>query len=116
VGTLGDQISKIIEKLPDRSLYAPEGSDHDTEFLNRYLEYISSSLDNIEVLSFGVETQLSTKLSMAYISLRVATERRRKSSIQHDLHESDSTGEQNSDDRQIGDSQSSTKRIEAILR
>lgn len=70
---IGVEISQIIERLPARSFYAPEGEDHDQVFLGKYLELISNSLDDVEMFSFASERPICTKLSMAYISLRVAS-------------------------------------------
>lgn len=71
---IGAEISQIIERLPVRTLYSPEGVDHDALFLAKYLDFISTTLDDVEMFSFATERPLRTKLSMAYISLKVASE------------------------------------------
>ncbi|MGX1763083.1 NACHT domain-containing protein, partial [Streptomyces lydicus] len=72
VDDIGRNITKIIEQIPQRSLYAPDGSDFDTAFLREYLEIVSKSLDEVELFSFATETPPRTKLSVAYISLGVS--------------------------------------------
>ena len=47
--TLGGEVARILERLPDRSLFAPEGVDQDTAFRRRYLELVSASLDEVEL-------------------------------------------------------------------
>ncbi|MEU1549432.1 NACHT domain-containing protein [Nocardia sp. NPDC005745] len=120
ISALGDEISEIIEKLPARTMYAPEGSDHDREFLNKYLELVSNTLDDVEMFSFATgEHQLRTKLSMAYISLRVATGsrlRRRSSGDSAHLLQTinDDETEQEAAEA-ISDEESRGGRVEAIL-
>ncbi|GAA5073366.1 NACHT domain-containing protein [Nocardia iowensis] len=74
VDELGKDVREVLERLPKRSLYAPGGSDHDAAFRHEYLTLISRSLDEVELFSFAVEQPLRTKLSVAYVSLRVTTE------------------------------------------
>ncbi|PXX60303.1 NACHT domain-containing protein [Nocardia tenerifensis] len=74
VDVLGNEVTQVLERLPKRSLYAPDGSDHDSAFRREYLELISRTLDEVELFSFAVEQPLRTKLSVAYVSLRVASE------------------------------------------
>ncbi|WP_225727148.1 MULTISPECIES: NACHT domain-containing NTPase [unclassified Nocardia] len=74
VSELGTELSRVLEQLPRRSLDAPEGTDNDSDFRHRYLEFISGTLDEVELFSFATEKPLRTKLSMAYISLRVVTD------------------------------------------
>ncbi|MEU7139767.1 NACHT domain-containing protein [Nocardia sp. NPDC046473] len=75
VDEIGQDIAKVIEQLPRRSLYAPDGADHDEAFRQEYLELVSKSLDEVEVFSFATETPPRTKLSVAYISLSVSMDR-----------------------------------------
>ncbi|WP_433759915.1 NACHT domain-containing protein [Nocardia sp. CA-135398] len=100
VGDIGTEISQIIERLPVRSLYSPEGVDHDALFLTKYLAFISNTLDDVEMFSFATERPLRTKLSMAYITLKVASEkgasisRRSAASLKHNFRmtEDESSG------------------------
>ncbi|MFC9435047.1 NACHT domain-containing protein [Nocardia sp. NPDC057030] len=74
IDRLGDDVEQVLERLPKRSLYAPEGSDHDAAFRREYLELISRTLDEVELFSFAIEQPLRTKLSVAYVSLRVVSQ------------------------------------------
>ncbi|WP_234380233.1 NACHT N-terminal Helical domain 1-containing protein [Streptomyces sp. CMB-StM0423] len=47
--TLGAEVARILERLPDRSLFAPDGSDLDTGFRRTYLELVSRELDEVEL-------------------------------------------------------------------
>ncbi|MEV6557905.1 NACHT domain-containing protein [Nocardia sp. NPDC051756] len=71
IDRLGTDVEQVLERLPKRSLYAPDGSDHDAAFRREYLELISRTLDEVELFSFAIEQPLRTKLSVAYVSLRV---------------------------------------------
>ncbi|MFI7612601.1 hypothetical protein ACIBP6_15375 [Nonomuraea terrae] len=52
---LGEQLSAMLERLPVRTLEAPDGTDRDTEFRRRYLAHVSETLDNLEILGVRVE-------------------------------------------------------------
>ncbi|MGW0929515.1 NACHT domain-containing protein [Streptomyces sp. NPDC002644] len=70
--TLGREVSQLLRRLPARSLLAPEGSDQDEEFRRRYLELVSSQLDEVELFrrSPGRTGTSLGSLSVAYVSLR----------------------------------------------
>ncbi|WAL98072.1 NACHT domain-containing protein [Streptomyces sp. Je 1-369] len=71
--SLGDELEKVLERLPARSLYAPQGTGEDEAFRRQYLELISRSLDEIELFGLGPSEQAPrTKLSVAYVSLRTS--------------------------------------------
>lgn len=72
VSDLGTELSLIIERLPARTLYAPSGTGQDGDFRREYLGLISRTLDEVELFSFSSEQPARTKLSVAYISLRVS--------------------------------------------
>lgn len=74
VGELGAELSRVLERLPVRSLYAPQGADQDAAFRDEYLEFISRTMDEVELFSFTAGQAPRTKLSVAYISLRVSTD------------------------------------------
>ncbi|WP_336205180.1 NACHT N-terminal Helical domain 1-containing protein [Nonomuraea sp. LPB2021202275-12-8] len=75
---VGEQIATVLERLPVRTLEAPEGTDRDAEFRRRYLEHVSQTLDNLELLGVRVERfRPRTSLSVAYISLSVSALRPR---------------------------------------
>ncbi|MBV2353430.1 NACHT domain-containing protein [Streptomyces sp. J2-1] len=69
--SLGAEIARVLERLPDRSLFAPEGADRDGEFRRRYLELLSDSLDELELFrSTSDRATAQIRLSVAYVSLR----------------------------------------------
>ncbi|GAA4819078.1 NACHT domain-containing protein [Streptomyces ziwulingensis] len=72
--TLGAEIARILERLPDRSLLAPDGSDQDTAFRRRYLELVSRDLDEVELFRRTAARASSprVRLSVAYVSLRAS--------------------------------------------
>ncbi|MFC5101792.1 NACHT domain-containing protein [Kibdelosporangium philippinense] len=74
---LRQQVDQVIARLPMRSLDAPAGTDQDDEFVQRYLKYVISTFDHVEL--FGVHTRNfrpQTALSVAYVSLTVAVDNR----------------------------------------
>ena len=69
--TLGGEVARILERLPDRSLFAPDGTDQDTAFRRRYLELVSESLDEVELFRRASDRAAAqVRLSVAYVSLR----------------------------------------------
>ncbi|WTP25382.1 NACHT domain-containing protein [Streptomyces sp. NBC_00203] len=80
--TLGGEVTRILERLPDRSLFAPDGMDQDTAFRRRYLELVSEDLDEVELFRRASDRAAAqVRLSVAYVSLRATgddgTHRRR---------------------------------------
>ena len=72
---LAEQVAVVLERLPPRSLDAPEGTGGDAEFGRRYLEYLSSTLDEVELFGVRMENfRPHAALSAAYISLNVTAE------------------------------------------
>ncbi|MEV4801278.1 NACHT domain-containing protein [Nonomuraea sp. NPDC049421] len=75
---VGDDISVMLERLPARTLEAPDGTDRDTAFTRRYLEHVSRTLDTLDLIGVRVERFTPrTSLSVAYISLSVSATRTR---------------------------------------
>ncbi|MDX8148436.1 NACHT domain-containing protein [Lentzea sp. BCCO 10_0061] len=73
--SLSIQIEHVLRRLPQRTIEAPDGTDHDVDFMQRYLNHISASLDVIELFGIDVRTYSpDTALSVAYISLTVSPE------------------------------------------
>ncbi|GGV10693.1 ATP-binding protein [Streptomyces filipinensis] len=69
--SLGAEIARVLERLPDRSLFAPEGTDRDGEFRRRYLELVSTGLDEVELFRRTSDRAgAQVPLSVAYVSLR----------------------------------------------
>src|SRR5262249_13445193 len=112
---LAAEVCQIIDRLPVRTLYAPEGTDHDSLFLRRYLEYISNNLDDVELLNFSTETPLRTKLSTAYISLRVAAIRKSTRKIEADIGYRSRPRTVSDSDHFISKEQASGVRVETAL-
>ncbi|MFK4099180.1 NACHT domain-containing protein [Streptomyces sp. NPDC019531] len=73
--SLGAEIARVLERLPDRSLFAPEGTDQDGEFRRRYLELVSTSLDEVELFRRTSDRAMAqARLSVAYVSLRATVD------------------------------------------
>ncbi|MFD0413256.1 NACHT domain-containing protein [Streptomyces sp. NPDC127108] len=71
--SLADELQKVLERLPARSLYAPQGTGEDEAFRSQYLSLVSKSLDEIELFGLGPSDRAPrTKLSVAYVSLRTS--------------------------------------------
>ena len=71
--SLADDIGRVLARLPRTSLDAPRGTDHDAEFRRRYLDTVSTQLDDLEL--FGIDVHCyrpRTQVSVAYFSLTVA--------------------------------------------
>ncbi|MER6025467.1 NACHT domain-containing protein [Streptomyces sp. NPDC001851] len=69
--SMGAQIARVLERLPDRSLFAPEGTDRDGDFRRRYLELVSTGLDEVELFRRTSDRAgAQVRLSVAYVSLR----------------------------------------------
>ncbi|MEV4337965.1 NACHT domain-containing protein [Streptomyces sp. NPDC049590] len=69
--SLGSEIARVLERLPDRSLFAPEGTDRDGDFRRRYLELVSTTLDEVELYRRTSDRAgARVRLSVAYVSLR----------------------------------------------
>ncbi|QTE01113.1 NACHT domain-containing protein [Streptomyces cyanogenus] len=69
--SLGAEIARVLERLPDRSLFAPEGTDRDGDFRRRYLELVSTTLDEVELFRRTSDRAgAQVRLSVAYVSLR----------------------------------------------
>ncbi|MFI6298637.1 NACHT domain-containing protein [Nonomuraea sp. NPDC050790] len=70
---LGEQVALILDRLPARTLEAPDGTDRDAAFARRYLEHVSRTLDTLDLIGVRVERFTPrTSLSVAYISLSVS--------------------------------------------
>ena len=70
--TLGTEVARILERLPNRSTYAPAGSDLDAGFGREYLDLVSRDLDEVELFRRTSDQASSprVRLSVAYVSLR----------------------------------------------
>ncbi|MFI1075255.1 NACHT domain-containing protein [Streptomyces puniciscabiei] len=69
--SLSAGIARMLERLPDRSLFAPEGRDRDAEFRRLYLELVSTTLDEVELFRRTSDRAgAQVRLSVAYVSLR----------------------------------------------
>ncbi|MDS1270749.1 NACHT domain-containing protein [Lipingzhangella sp. LS1_29] len=71
---LGQQVTAVLDRMPVRTLDAPEGTSEDAEFTRRYAEHLSQTLDYVELFGVSVhDFRPRTALSVAYISLQVST-------------------------------------------
>ncbi|MFJ5551609.1 NACHT domain-containing protein [Streptomyces sp. NPDC093225] len=77
--SLAAEVSLVLERLPAPSLYAPQGEGQDEAFRREYLEFVSRTLDEVELFSFASERPARTKLSVAYVSLRTASNGKNRS-------------------------------------
>ena len=74
-----NDIGEVLHRLPRTTLDAPSGSEHDGEFRARYLTHVSETLDELE--QFGIDVRRykpRTLVSVAYLSLQVSTDSRRR--------------------------------------
>ncbi|RSN10334.1 ATP-binding protein [Nonomuraea sp. WAC 01424] len=71
---LAEGMERLLARMPQRTLEAPEGSQDDAAFERLYLDFASRTLDEVELFGVRVETyRPRTSLSVAYISLNVST-------------------------------------------
>jgi predicted NACHT family NTPase len=73
------RITEVLDRLPRTTLDAPRGSEDDEEFRLRYLTHVSETLDELE--QFGLDVRRykpRTLVSVAYLSLQVSTDSRRR--------------------------------------
>lgn len=69
--SLSDRVARVLERLPDRSLFAPDGTDRDQEFRRWYMELVSNTLDEVELFRRTSDRAAAqVRLSVAYVSLR----------------------------------------------
>ncbi|WP_328493747.1 NACHT domain-containing protein [Streptomyces sp. NBC_00414] len=69
--SLGTDVARILERLPDRSLFAPEGTDQDAGFRRLYMDLVSNNLDEVELFRRTSDRAAArVRLSVAYVSLR----------------------------------------------
>ncbi|MEV1008549.1 NACHT domain-containing protein [Streptomyces sp. NPDC049881] len=73
--SLAEQVETVLSRLPVRTLQAPQGTDLDQQFLERYLQLLSSTLDEVDLFGIDVHSfRPRVPLSVAYISLTVSSE------------------------------------------
>ncbi|MDP9642021.1 hypothetical protein J2S53_001966 [Actinopolyspora lacussalsi] len=66
------KLDEVLDRIPVTSLDAPEGTDHDERFHQRYLELVAKEHEKLELIGVSVrQFQPSTTLSVAYLSLTV---------------------------------------------
>ena len=69
--SLSDRVARVLERLPDRSLFAPDGTDQDHQFRRWYMELVSNTLDEVELFRRTSDRAAAqARLSVAYVSLR----------------------------------------------
>ena len=78
VADLSVDTDEILRRLPPPSLDAPVGTSLDEDFRVRYVQFVSDTLDHLEL--FGVDTrnyQPHTPVSVSFLSLQVRREKKR---------------------------------------
>ncbi|MEV0583303.1 NACHT domain-containing protein [Nonomuraea sp. NPDC050310] len=74
VSGLTQLAEQTLARMPRRTLDAPEGEQDDAAFERRYLDFVSRTLDEVELLGVRVESyRPRTSLSLSYISLSVSS-------------------------------------------
>ncbi|XUL91325.1 NACHT domain-containing protein [Streptomyces galilaeus] len=69
--SLSDGVARVLERLPDRSLFAPDGTDQDHDFRRWYMQLVSDNLDEVELFRRTSDRAAAqVRLSVAYVSLR----------------------------------------------
>ncbi|MFJ6898900.1 NACHT domain-containing protein [Streptomyces hokutonensis] len=69
--SLSDMVTRVLERLPDRSLFAPDGTDQDQDFRRWYMQLVSDNLDEVELFRRTSDRAAAqVRLSVAYVSLR----------------------------------------------
>ncbi|MBB4920193.1 NACHT domain-containing protein [Streptosporangium saharense] len=92
IAALGQQVTSGLARLPVRSLDAPTGTQDDAEFERRYLEHLSTTLDEVELFGVRVENyRPRATLSVAYISLSVSPEDRSRERVPERMRFADLT-------------------------
>ncbi|WP_262380475.1 NACHT domain-containing protein [Nonomuraea sp. PA05] len=75
ISRMGEQVTLVLERLPARTLEAPDGTGRDSEFTRRYLQHVSETLDALELIGMQAEQYAPRmSLSTAYVSLSVSTQ------------------------------------------
>ncbi|MFI6175121.1 NACHT domain-containing protein [Nonomuraea sp. NPDC051191] len=74
LSSLAEGVERLLARMPQRTLEAPEGTQDDAAFARLYLGFASRTLDEVELFGVRVETyRPRTSLSVAYISLNVSS-------------------------------------------
>lgn len=69
------EVAELLERVPDRTVDAPAGTDFDEAFRRRYLDQVRRANDNLEVIGLTTHTyEPRTTLSVAYLSLTVTSD------------------------------------------
>jgi hypothetical protein len=85
LSSISDQVDKVLKRLPARTLDAPTGTSLDEDFARRYLEFIATELDRVELYGVDMQHRSLATLSVAYLSLNVSgeVEERRRGRTEH---------------------------------
>jgi NACHT domain len=74
LSSLSDQVNQVLKRLPARTIDAPAGTSLDEDFARRYLEFIATALDRVELYGIDLKHRSLATLSVAYLSLSVTRE------------------------------------------
>ncbi|MFI5864816.1 NACHT domain-containing protein [Streptomyces sp. NPDC051546] len=81
--SLANELSRVLDRLPVRSLHAPEGNGLDEAFAREYADFVSESLDEVELFGVTREHTPRTRVSAAYVSLRTTAGDEPRSRVLH---------------------------------
>jgi NACHT conflict system protein/NACHT domain-containing protein len=77
-----EQLDLLLSRVPATSLYAPQGVDRDEAFRVEYLAKLAATLDRLELLGLPGNEQPTLALTVAYLSLNVSGQNKRKGRLQ----------------------------------
>ncbi|MFD9734975.1 NACHT domain-containing protein [Umezawaea sp. NPDC059074] len=80
--TQSEQLDLLLSRVPATSLYAPQGVDRDEAFRLEYLAKLVRTLDRLELVGLPGDEQPTLALTVAYLSLNVSGQSRRKGRFQ----------------------------------
>lgn len=104
------RLNQVLERLPVTSLDAPAGTDHDERFRRRYLDLVARHHDDLELIGVSVRNfRPRTTLSVAYLSLTVNEESRRRGNTPRNMLDEQWF------DRSRDESANGTMRVESAL-
>jgi hypothetical protein len=68
------RVTEPLARLPGRSLYAPQGADHDDEFRTEYLRILIDTLDEFELYGADATHRARARLSTGYVALNLSSD------------------------------------------
>ncbi|WP_263251345.1 NACHT domain-containing protein [Saccharopolyspora rosea] len=81
-------VDRVLDRIPDSTLDAPAGTDHDEAFRRRYQQLVARHHEDLELIGVSVRNfRPRTKLSVAYLSLTARGRDRRAEPVPRDVAE-----------------------------